>query len=119
MSLQRRTLTKGEIDSYHEAGWVLLKRLIAPEYAAALRDEVLEIMRIIGLGSTKLRQTNQYLAGSGLDRLINTEDLLGVASQLLGGPARVYLPFTAVKSTGAGGFTFIRTTSTRGSTVPG
>ena len=89
MSLQRRTLTKAEIDSYHEAGWVLLRRLIAPEYAAALREEVLEIMRTIGLGAAKLRQTNQYLAGSGLDRLINSEDLPVVASHLLGGPARV------------------------------
>ena len=51
MSLQRRTLAKEEVDRYNDAGWVLLRRLIAPEYAAALRNEVLEIMRTIGLGS--------------------------------------------------------------------
>jgi hypothetical protein len=106
MSLQRRTLAKEEVDRYNDAGWVLLRRLIAPEYAAALRNEVLEIMRTIGLGSAKLRQTNQYLAGSGLDRLINSEDLRGVASQLMDGPARIYLPFTAVKSSGGGRFHF-------------
>lgn len=106
MRLQRRTLTKAEIDSYHRDGWVLLRGLIAPPEATALREEVLEIMRIIGLGSVKLRQTNQYLAGSGLDRLINSEDLRDVASQLLGGRAHVYLPFTAVKSTGGGRFHF-------------
>ena len=97
MILQRRTLAKEEVDSYNDVGWVLLRGLIAPEYAAALRDEVLEIMQTIGLGSAKLRQTNQYLAGSGLDRLINSEDLRVVASQLMDGHARVYLPFTAVK----------------------
>ena len=48
MSVQRRTLTKEEIDSYHEGGWVLLRRLVAPESAAVIRDEVLEIMRTIG-----------------------------------------------------------------------
>src|SRR5688572_7857614 len=106
MTLQRRSLANEEVDRYNDAGWVLLRRLIAPEYAAALRNEVLEIMRTIGLGSAKLRQTNQYLAGSGLDRLINSEDLRGIASQLMDGPARIYLPFTAVKSSGGGRFHF-------------
>ena len=106
MRLQRHTLTKEEVDSYNDAGWVLLHRLIAPEDAAALRDEVLAIMQTIGLGSAKLRQTNQYLAGSRLDRLINNDDLRAVASQLMDGPARIYLPFTAVKSTGGGRFHF-------------
>lgn len=102
MSLQRRTLAKEEVDTYNDAGWVLLRRLIAPEYVASLRNEVLEIMRTIGSDPPRLRQTNQYVAGSGLDRLINSEDRRGVASQLMDGPARIYVPFTAVKSSGGG-----------------
>ena len=46
------------------------------------------------------------LLGGPATALINSEDLRDVASQLLGGRAHVYLPFTAVKSTGGGRFHF-------------
>ena len=51
----------------------------------------------------KLRQHSQYLAGSALDALINGPRTLAVASQLIGGKAIRYLPFTAVKSARGGG----------------
>lgn len=90
---------------YHDEGFVLLSGLLSSEDTAALRDEVMGIMEIIGLGATKLKQSGEYLAGSALDGLIHSPKLKSVASALMGGPSSVYLPFTAVKSgdTGGGG----------------
>lgn len=88
---------------YHEEGYVLLPGLLSPETAATLRDEVMAIMDIIGLGATKLKQTSEYLPDSALDSLINSPNLKNLASALMGGPSSVYLPFTAVKSGGGGG----------------
>jgi hypothetical protein len=92
-----------EIKKYKEGGFVLLRQLISPEAANELRREVLEIMDVIGLGTTKLRQTWQYLKGSTLDAYVNSGLQQSVASQLMEGRAILYLPFTAVKSGGGGG----------------
>jgi 2-oxoglutarate-dependent dioxygenase len=94
----------GEITSnYREEGYVLLPGLISPEFAEILRCEVMEIMAVIGLGMSKLRQTSEYLAGTNLDRFINSPNLRAVAAALMEGPSSLYLPFTAVKSGGGGG----------------
>jgi hypothetical protein len=98
-----RQCTPDEIKKYKEDGYVLLRQLISPEAAGELRREVLEIMDVIGLGTTKLRQTWQYLKGSALDAYVNGTLQQSVASQLMEGRAILYLPFTAVKSGGGGG----------------
>jgi 2-oxoglutarate-dependent dioxygenase len=98
-----RQLSEEELKTYQEQGYLLLPGLISREDAAQLRREVLEIMQIIGLEHTKLKQTHQYLEGGSLDTLINSLALRELAGQLMGGPATVFLPFTAVKSGGGGG----------------
>lgn len=97
------TLTENEIRFYKEEGYLLLPGLLSEADAAALRREVRDIMDQIGLPLTKLKQTTEYLADSALDALVNSEALRAVAAQLLGGPSRLYMPFTAVKSGGGGG----------------
>ena len=99
----KRIVTDGEIDLYNTQGYCLFKQLLPPDAAGELREEVEEIMSVVGLGVVKLRQTHQYLKGGGLDAYIHGELLRGLASQLLGRPAHLYLPFTAVKSGGGGG----------------
>jgi hypothetical protein len=83
---------------YKDQGFVILRGLILPEAAAELRAEVMGIMEVIGLGQTKLKQTGQYLAGSWIDRLVNSPNLRRTAGELMEGPSSLYMPFTAVKS---------------------
>lgn len=87
-------------------GFLVLRGLVPPAAAAAMHDEVMELMRAVGLGVTKLRQTGDYRAGSLLDAYINGRGLRTVASRLLKGSAHLYMPFTAVKSVGGGAFGF-------------
>lgn len=98
-----RQITDEELRSYREQGYLVLRGLIAREHAEALRGEVMAIMDAMGMGMTKLYQTHQYLRDSNLDRYIHSANLRSVASQLMEGPATVYLPFTAVKSANGGG----------------
>jgi 2-oxoglutarate-dependent dioxygenase len=98
-----RTLTDEEIRFYQDEGYLILRRLITPEASEILREEVMQIMDIIGLGQTKLKQSGEYLPGSGLDSLVNSPVLLSLAEALMGGPSTLYLPFTAVKSARGGG----------------
>ncbi len=88
---------------YQTQGYVLLPGLLDVSMVQLLRKEVMSIMQVIGLGKSKLRQTTQYLAGSFLDRLINSQELKALAENLLDGPATLFMPFTAVKSAGDGG----------------
>jgi hypothetical protein len=97
------TLTPEQIKSYKEEGYVLIRNLISPETAEALRREVMDIMDKIGLPFTKLKQTTEYLEGGDVDALVNSQPLRSVAEQVLEGPSTVYMPFTAVKSGGGGG----------------
>jgi 2-oxoglutarate-dependent dioxygenase len=107
-------LTEGEVRFYKEEGYLYLPGLLSEAEAAALREEVLDIMaksqnlsreRLQQAQSSKdkLIQTGQYLRDSGLDKLVNSEALRSVASQLMEGQSTLYLPFTAVKSGGGGG----------------
>ncbi len=97
------TLTEEQLRFYKDEGYVMLRHLISPEEAAALRKEVMEIMDIIGLGQTKLKQSREYLNGSELDRFVNSPNLTALAGKLMDGEACLYLPFTAVKSSNGGG----------------
>ena len=99
----RAALSPDQITAYREEGYLLLPGLISPEDAEALRAEVMDIMGVIGLGMTKLKQSHEYLRGSRLDAFVNSENLRHVAAQLMEGPATLYLPFTAVKSASGGG----------------
>ncbi|MEM6315225.1 MAG: phytanoyl-CoA dioxygenase family protein [Planctomycetota bacterium] len=107
-------LTDAEVQFYNDQGYLYMPGFVRREAAGALRAEVLEIMReVFGLDADRLgraedakdalRQSNQYLAGSRLDELINGERTKAVAGRLIGGNAHVYLPFTAVKAGGGGG----------------
>jgi ectoine hydroxylase-related dioxygenase (phytanoyl-CoA dioxygenase family) len=100
---RERSCTAEEVKAYREDGYVLLRGLISAAAAETLRREVMTIMDAIGLGKTKLKQTPHYLRGSGLDAYVHSRLLQRVATQLLGGEAELYLPFTAVKSGGGGG----------------
>ena len=106
-------LTEAEIRFYNSQGFLPLPGFVQSEYIAGLCEEVYEALEANGVSraslqkasskADKLRQCTQYLAGSLLDQMINSDATLAVASQLIGGPAHVYLPFTAVKAAGGGG----------------
>ncbi len=100
------TLADAEVSFYRAEGYLTLPGLLDQTAAAALRREVLDILQVIGLGTTKLRQTKQYLAGSRLDALINSPNLRALASRLMEGPSTLHSPFTAVKSPGGSEFHF-------------
>jgi ectoine hydroxylase-related dioxygenase (phytanoyl-CoA dioxygenase family) len=99
-------LTEGETRFYAEEGYLLIPGLISTEDATRLKAEVMDIMDVIGLEQTFLKQTHEYLAGSALEALVDSTNLLDIASQLMGGPSSLYTIFTAVKSTGGGRFNF-------------
>jgi len=108
------SLDPREVRFYQREGYLPLPNLLSPHAAGCLRDEVLEIVRVSrelagpsACGKDgrplKLVQSGQYLRGSALDGFINSGSIRSLASQLMGGEASLYLPFTAVKSGGGGG----------------
>ena len=96
-------LTPDMVTFYQNEGYVLIKGLITPADAEKVKADIMDIMDVIGLGQSKLRQTREYLADTALDGFINSENLREMAGELMGGEASLYLPFTAVKSGGGGG----------------
>ena len=112
-AVRLQKLEDGEIKFYQEHGFLTMPGFVAPDVVAALREEVLTVLEANGISRStlnkaestadKLRQNPQYLEGSLLDELINGENSLAIASQLVGGRALRYLPFTAVKAGGGGG----------------
>jgi hypothetical protein len=103
LSQATRRISQDEIEQYKKEGYFLIRNMVSPELAAELKAEVLDIMEIIGLGNTKLRQTAQYLHGSLLAAYVQGNLLKDIASALMESKAHLYLPFTAVKSGGGGG----------------
>lgn len=111
--LRYSRLSKRETSFYQSNGYLMLPGLIALPSADALAQNVLQVME--GLGTSrkelgrassskdKLRQSRQYMADTPLASLIHSQGLKDIASQLMGGPSTLYLPFTAVKSGGGGG----------------
>jgi 2-oxoglutarate-dependent dioxygenase len=107
------TLTENELYYYREYGYLLIPNFLDDAVVAPLREQVLDVLEANGVSraqmdhasdtADKLRQNPQYLAGSLLDELINGANTIAIASQLIGGPAVRYLPFTAVKAGGGGG----------------
>ena len=107
-------LTDGEVRFYQDEGYLVIPGLIDPGKLEALRGEVLDVMLACGAtperlkkstnsSKDKLIQSHQYLVNSALDNLINSDNLRGIAEQLMSGAASLYLPFSAVKSGGGGG----------------
>jgi 2-oxoglutarate-dependent dioxygenase len=92
-----------EVKKYKDEGYIVFRNFLSRSTAEQLRREVMEIMDVIGLGHTKLKQTAQYLHGSQLASYIQSDGLQKAAGTLMESPAHLYLPFTAVKSGGGGG----------------
>ena len=107
------TLLPSELRFYQEEGYLPLPGLVKADAVAHLHREVRESLQANGVSweslqkatssADKLRQCSQYLAGSYIDGLINSPHVIAVASQLAGGRAYRYMPFTAVKAAGGGG----------------
>jgi 2-oxoglutarate-dependent dioxygenase len=107
-------LTESEVQFYNREGYLYLGGLIAEDIAAKLREEVIEVVctahRLTRaqlskamVSADKLRQSAQYLKGSHLEAMIHGPEIIELASQLLGGQAIMYSPFTAIKAGGGGG----------------
>lgn len=108
-----RKFTEQEIHFYNTEGYLYLPGVVSVETAAALRQEVLDVLEQSGLDpaslrkaaskSDNLRQNGEYLIGSLLDQLVHSKNMDSIANQLMGGPSTSYFPFTAVKAGGGGG----------------
>ena len=82
-------ITRNEKKFYDTFGYLCLPGLISRGTAAELAEEVLHVMEGLGLdrddlrrattSKDKLRQSRQYLAGSGLERLIHCEELNAIS----------------------------------------
>lgn len=101
--LKVKHLNEKEINSYLDEGYLIIPGIIGEDDSKRLYTEVMNLMEIVGLKDSKLRQTTQYLREGYLDKLINSSTLKDLASQLLQGTGSVYMPFTAVKSGEGGG----------------
>lgn len=112
-----RIIAPSEHDAYAQDGFLVIEGLINEAALEPLREEVFTIlMAETGLSreelcearshDERLRQSQAYLRGSMIDALINGEQMRSVASQLIGGPAVRYNPFTALKGRGGGTFDF-------------
>lgn len=100
-------LGEAQVARYRADGFLPVPGVLDRDGASAMYGEVVDVMeRIGGYETSKLRQSSQYLAGGMIDRVVNSARLRELAEQLLGGPASVYLPFTAVKGGGGGQFHF-------------
>ena len=97
-------LSPEEVAFYEREGYLFVPGLVSEETAAALRAEVVRVMAAAGIGPSKLQQTKQYLAGSLLDRYVHSPNLVALAGRLMGGPATLHSPFTAVKGIGGSEF---------------
>lgn len=97
------SITEKELMDYKNNGYVVISNKIPKLILVEIKQNINQIMDVIGLGQTKLRQTQQYLRGSVLDAYINSTFLNNIAAGLMEGESTMYLPFTAVKSGGGGG----------------
>ncbi|GGD11919.1 phytanoyl-CoA dioxygenase family protein [Aquisalinus flavus] len=115
--VKQRQLSENEIQKYKDDGYLVLPEFIDRARIDALVDEIYAALHhetglsraelgIATSNADRLRQTQAYLRGSLLDELINGEGTKSVASQLIGGPAVPYNPFTAYKGCSGGQFDF-------------
>jgi Phytanoyl-CoA dioxygenase (PhyH) len=94
------------VRNLRDEGYTLLQNLLDSNLTKALREEVLEVIRVTQPPYLQLQQSSQYLRDSHLDRLINSEELRHLASLLCEGDCLRFLPFTAVKGPGGTEFQF-------------
>lgn len=98
--------SREQIAAFQRDGYVVLPGVVRVDARSALREEILQVLRVRNQPDSFLAQTGEYLAGSALDAWINSPTLRGAAEAFMGPTAHVYLPFTAVKGVGMGAFTF-------------
>jgi ectoine hydroxylase-related dioxygenase (phytanoyl-CoA dioxygenase family) len=107
-------ISSEDLNFYRDHGYLRINKIVDPSAIDTLREEILEVVcRSHGVSrmelsqastsADKLRQSRQYLEAMKLNELINGAEMISLASQLVEGPARLYSPFTAVKSGGGGG----------------
>lgn len=112
-----RIIAPAEREAYALDGFLVIPGLVNQAALDPLREEIFAIlMAETGLSreelcearshDERLRQSQAYLRGSMIDALINGDEMRSVASQLIGGPAVRYNPFTALKGRGGGTFDF-------------
>lgn len=97
-------LSEAAIAQYHAEGFLRIPSVLDAATVEAMYPEVLEAAG--AYEGSKLQQSSRYLAGSTIDGVVNSPALRSLAETLLGGPASLYLPFTAVKGSGGGQFHF-------------
>jgi phytanoyl-CoA hydroxylase len=108
------SIDREELQKYRAEGFLCINQLVDPAAIETLKEEILNVVcgthgvsrKELTAASTtadKLRQSRQYLETMKLNELINGPEMLSLASQLVEGPAKLYSPFTAVKSGGGGG----------------
>lgn len=97
-------LTEVEIKIYKKQGYLVIPGLIDSQKVGAIRSEILKNVKLAcGDKPSKLAQTGQYINNSLLDGMINSDEVLSIAQQLLEGSSTLYMPFSAVKSSKVGG----------------
>jgi 2-oxoglutarate-dependent dioxygenase len=97
-------LAQADLDRYRLKGWTVVRGLLDPGWIEPLRRDALGVLAARNMPDSFLAQSREYLRGSPLHRLIASPGLGSAVEAFLGGPARVYLPFTAVKGPGQGAF---------------
>ncbi len=104
--ITRDLLSEAELATYRERGWVVVRGLLQRGAIHAIAADVRAVLAARNMADSFLAQSSEYLAGSPIHRLVDDARLRRIAGQLMGGDARLYLPFTAVKGPGQGEFTF-------------
>lgn len=97
-------LSAEQVAHYREQSFVIIRGALDPAAIDPLRDDVLHVLAARNQSDSWLAQTTEYLAGTPIDHLVNSPRLRALCGQAMGGAARVYMPFTAVKGPGMGPF---------------
>jgi hypothetical protein len=94
-------LSQQQLDTFKAEGYLLIEDIVKKEFLDPIRNDILDIVTKLGLQENcPLKQTRKYVEGTTLDSYVNSKNLFAVTSQLLDSNANLYLPFTAVKTSG-------------------
>ncbi len=99
--VENLTITVSQKGSYREQGYLIIENIVKEEAIQKIKSDILDIVNKQGIAENcPLKQTRRYVRNTSLSQYINSSHMKKIASQLLGGKANLYLPFTAVKSPG-------------------